>query len=335
MTERLGRHDLERAVELLVGGGTVAIPTETVYGLAADASSDPAVASIFSAKGRPAGHPLIVHVADASSVEPWATLADPRATALAERCWPGPLTLILPRTELVSPLVVGDRSTVGVRVPDHPLTSELLRRFAEVGSGGVAAPSANRFGHVSPTSADHVLADLDGRIDAVLDGGSSAVGVESTIVEVLPGQPLTLLRPGGVSVEQIEAATGESVVDGRSGESRAAGMMASHYAPSAPVSVVDDAAHGPEGATSVREAATDVDGDTVVIGPAGRRRFIDEPLAVLELPAEAAGFAADLYSALRSADALGARRIVVIPPTHGPLLPAVLDRLAKAASPRP
>lgn len=320
VTERLTAEQSLEAAELLAAGCTVAIPTETVYGLAADAADDAAVAKIFAAKGRPAGHPLIVHVESFEAVGDWADVSDPRVALLADQFWPGPLTLILPRTDRVSLLVVGDRQTVGVRVPDHPVARAVLEAFAQVGSGGVAAPSANRFGHVSPTTASHVLDDLDGRIDAVIDGGDSRVGVESTIVELVAGQVPTLLRPGGVSIGEIEDALGESVVDGRSGESRAAGMLASHYAPSASVAVVASL----EG--------VHVDEYVAVVGPVDAQAVGGSPAVVLELSAEAGAFAAALYTSLRAADALGVKRIVVVPPTHGSLLGAVLDRLQKAAA---
>ncbi len=319
-TERLTFDQTARAAELLTEGGTVAIPTETVYGLAADAANDTAVAKIFAAKGRPAGHPLIVHVADVDHVEIWADVTDPRVERLAERFWPGPLTLILPRTNRVSPLVVGDRQTVGLRIPDHPVALGVLRAFGESGSGGVAAPSANRFGHVSPTTANHVLDDLDGRIDAVIDGGDARVGVESTIVELIVGAAPTLLRPGGISVDEIEDALDEVMVDGRSGASRAAGMMASHYAPSATVEI----AH-----PLVR---VEVDGTVAVIGSIDGASIDGTPAVTLRLGDEAGAFAAGLYTALRSADALAVERIVVFPPTRGHLLEAVLDRLSKAAA---
>lgn len=319
-TERLATEQHDRAAAILADGGTVAIPTETVYGLAADASNDTAVAKIFAAKGRPAGHPLIVHVADASEVERWADVSDPRVAALARRFWPGPLTLILPRTDRVSPLVVGDRATVGVRVPDHPVALAVLRSFGGLGSGGVAAPSANRFGHVSPTTAGHVIDDLDGRIDAVIEGGRAHVGVESTILELIEGAAPTLLRPGGISVADIEETLGAEVIDGRSGLSRAAGMMASHYAPTARVEL---AALGD---------TIEADGSTAVIGPIDGVSISGTPVADFELDDEAGGFAAGMYLALRAADALGVQRIVVVPPTHGPLLDAVHDRLEKAAA---
>lgn len=297
----------------------MAIPTETVYGLAADAANDAAVAKIFAAKGRPAGHPLIVHVAAFGEVEAWADVSDPRIGRLAERFWPGPLTLILPRTDRVSSLVVGNRSTVGVRIPDHPVAQAVLSAFASAGSGGVAAPSANRFGHVSPTTAAHVLDDLDGRIDALIDGGDARVGVESTILEIVAGSAPILLRPGGVSVAEIESVLGESVVDGRGGDSRAAGMMASHYAPAATVEIAS------------APTVVHVDETIAVIGAFDSAMIDGTPAVMLALGHEAAAFAAGIYTALRAADALGVKRIVVFPPTHGSLLDAVMDRLKKAA----
>lgn len=318
-TLRLESHEADRAAAILAEGGTVGLPTETVYGLGADAADDDAVAKIFEAKGRPAGHPLIVHLASVDQLPDWTTSTDPRVGLLADAFWPGPLTLILPRTDRVSRLVVGGRDSVGVRVPDHPVAQAVLSSFAELGSGGVAAPSANRFGHVSPTSGDHVLADLEGRIDAVIDGGRSRVGVESTIVELV-GEEVVLLRPGGVSVEALERVLGEPVVDGRSGESRAAGMLASHYAPNAPVRLVsaDDLAAGAPVPDSVG-----------LIGPTDAPALHRWPL-----PVESDAFAEGLYAVLRAADDRGVEEIWIIPPSTGPLLDAVLDRLAKASVPR-
>lgn len=320
-TLRIEAADAALAAPILAAGGTVAIPTETVYGLAADAASDDAVAKIFAAKGRPANHPLIVHVGDRSALDRWAVVSDPRVALLAETCWPGPLTLILPRTDRVSALVVGDRDTVGVRVPDHSVARIVLDAFAEVGSGGVAAPSANRFGHVSPTTAQHVLDDLDGRIDAVVDAGPTAVGVESTILELVGPQP-TLLRPGGVSRERLEEILGQAVVDDRTGRSRAAGMMASHYAPRAEVVVVASPSEVAPAVDAARRAA--------VLGP------VDEAdlgaATGIWLPKDSITFAQRLYDALRAADRDDVDRIVVVPPDEGPLLEAVLDRLAKAAA---
>lgn len=316
MTEIVTVDELERAVEVLTGGGLVAFPTETVYGLGGDASSPEAVSAVFAAKGRPAGHPLIVHLAGDDELDHWAVDIDERARRLAAEFWPGPLTIILRRSSAVALEAVGGRDTIGLRVPDHPVTLELLRRF----NGGLAGPSANRFGHVSPTLAQHVVDDLDGRIDLVLDGGPARVGLESTIVEVLDG-PVTLLRPGGVEVEAIEALLGESVADGRAGPSRAAGMLASHYAPGAPVEVMDSLA-----------GVDLVDDDVLVVAEAVEGAA--QKVRTIVLGADAEMFARGLYAALRQADQFGPSRIIIVPPASGALMPAVLDRLGKASAPR-
>lgn len=315
--------ELDPALDALRRGELVAFPTETVYGLGADATRSDAVHRVFDAKGRPTDHPLIVHLGSGAPagvarsaaewsevLEPWTVGLDPRTARLAEAFWPGPLTLVVPRSTLVSDAAVGGLSTVGLRVPDHPMTLELLRRFG----GGLVGPSANRFGHVSPTTAAHVADDLGEQVAVILDGGPCRVGVESTIVEVLDG-PVTLLRPGGVSVTQLAEILGEEVVDGRSGPSRAAGMLVSHYAPDASVEVVTSA-----GEALVRGGSQ----RTVVVGPGGN----------IPLPTDAEGFAAGFYAALRHADAPGIAKIFVVPPTSGDLLDAVLDRLRKAAGSR-
>ncbi|MEM9615098.1 MAG: L-threonylcarbamoyladenylate synthase [Actinomycetota bacterium] len=320
--------DVEAAAEVLRRGGLIGLPTETVYGLGADASSSDAVGRIFAAKGRPAGHPLIVHLASVAQVPAWADLDDAlvdQVAALAEACWPGPLTVIVPRSHRVAPEAVGGRTTIGLRVPDHPVALALLDAFG----GGVAAPSANRFGKVSPTTAAHVLDDLGERVDLVLDGGPTTVGVESTIVELGPAGP-TMLRPGGVTIDRLSAVLGRRVVDGRGGESRASGMLASHYAPTATVELLDDVQ-----ALAARMAEL-VDGDRsqrvgVVTAGAIPGAALDLGPWWQVLPAEADGFAAELYGAFRTADAAGVERLLVIPPRSGALVDAVLDRLAKAA----
>lgn len=330
ITPRFGEDQVDEAAELIVRGGVVAFPTETVYGLGADAADHDAVAKVYSAKGRPIGHPLIVHVASADDAWSWAREAPPTARALADAFWPGPLTLILPRNDKAAAITVGGLDTIGLRVPGHHLARRLIMAVDARSGGagaGLAGPSANRFGHVSPTTAAHVLDDLDGRIDGVLDGGACRVGVESTIVEAVGGR-LSLLRPGGVTLDELEAAlrhaglddaiTVESSLDGSAGESRAAGMLTSHYAPDAPVVVVADL-------------------DDVVLGPAdaviGPGPVAHEPSVALgERPAE---FATEMYRALRDLDAMeGVRRIVVVRPGDGPMIAAVLDRLAKASAPR-
>lgn len=292
---------VDRALEVIRSGGLVAIPTETVYGLAADASNADAVRSIFAAKGRPADHPLIVHVATAVQLSDWAATIPPSAAVLADACWPGPLTLLVPRACHVLDVVTGGRSSVGVRVPAHPLTTELLTRFG----GGVAAPSANLFGQVSPTSAAHVLADLDGIVHYVLDGGPCPVGVESTIVDCTVDPP-QILRPGGIATEQIHALL-DGAVAPTSGPSRAAGMLASHYAPRATVTLVESADEGRALVAQQADAWLLDHGDDLV------------------------AWARSLYADLRSADDRGIRSVIaVLPPAVG-LGHAIRDRLTKAA----
>lgn len=318
--------DVEVGAAALRAGRLVAFPTETVYGLGADASNPAAVRAVFEAKGRPAGHPLIVHVASLDEARRWMADPDPaterRLTALAGRFWPGPLTIVVPRSGRVAAEAVGGRPTIGLRVPAHPVALALLQAFG----GGVAGPSANRFGQVSPTTAAHVVADLDGRVSVVLDGGPTAVGVESTIVDLVGPVPL-LLRPGGVPVAELEAVLGEPVPDGRSGEARASGMLASHYAPRASVVLVE-----PADLTPTLAAARAERGEAGVVGVIAPLAVGHQPSWVL--PDEAAGYARQLYAALRAADAAGVDHLVVVPPSHGPLLDAVLDRLTKAAAPR-
>ncbi|MEZ5412239.1 MAG: L-threonylcarbamoyladenylate synthase [Acidimicrobiales bacterium] len=319
--------DVERAAAALRAGRLVAFPTETVYGLGADASNPAAVRAVFEAKGRPAGHPLIVHVASLEEARRWMAEPDPaterRLIALARRFWPGPLTIVVPRSARVAPEAVGARPTIGLRVPAHPVALALLRAFG----GGVAGPSANRFGRVSPTTAAHVLADLEGRVDVLLDGGPTAVGVESTIVDLVGAEPL-LLRPGGVSVAELETALDEPVPDGRTGEARASGMLASHYAPRASVALVAAA-----DLASALASARDERGEAGVVGVIAPAGVSHQPSWTL--PDEAAGYARQLYAALRAADAAGVDHLLVVAPSHGPLLDAVLDRLTKAAAPRP
>ena len=312
--------DVAHAAGLLRAGGLVAMPTETVYGLAADAENTAAVARVYAAKGRPADHPLIVHLADADQLgDGWARDVAPWATLLAAACWPGPLTVVVRRGPRAGDHVTGGQDTVALRVPSHPVAHALLAAFG----GGLAAPSANRFGRVSPTDAVHVLDELadvlePGR-DAVLEGGRSAVGVESTIVDCTGDAP-RLLRPGAVGVEEIEAVTGLDVV-AADPRVRAPGTLASHYAPAARVVLV---------------AAADVVGS---IGHALHPVALLAPVAVptpegvvrLAAPNDAADYARALYAALREADALGAGTVLAVAPDDGPLAAAVLDRLGRAA----
>jgi L-threonylcarbamoyladenylate synthase len=292
---------LARAVAVLRDGGLVAFPTETVYGLGADAANAAAVERLYAVKGRPPGHPVIVHVADVHAVDRWASAMPAEAEALAYEFWPGPLTLILPRREGVPDVVTGGRPTVGLRVPAEPIALALLHAF----DGGLAAPSANRFGRVSPTTADHVRADLAGDVDLILDGGPCAVGIESTIVDCSGREPV-VLRPGGVPLEGIAAVLGRTVrVDAREGG--APGTLASHYRPRARVEVVSAEAIGERR----RELAAD-----------GRR-------VVLLVDVEPS----HLYARLREADAAGVDVILAVLPDEAGLGAAVADRLRRAAAP--
>lgn len=244
-TERLEADaaGVARAAEIIRAGGTVAMPTETVYGLGANALDPIAVANIFAAKERPNFDPLIVHVADRADLSRLLTadaLADPRLALLAEALWPGPLTIVAAASDLVPPIVRAGLSTVGVRIPDHPIALAIIRAAATP----IAAPSANRFGRLSPTRAEHVIADLDGRIDAIVDAGPTQVGVESTVIALQPGRPATLLRPGGIALEQLRTLLApfggiDVVAAGELGAAPlpAPGMTASHYAPRAAIRI--------------------------------------------------------------------------------------------------
>ncbi|MEO6124168.1 MAG: L-threonylcarbamoyladenylate synthase [Ilumatobacteraceae bacterium] len=295
---------IDRAIEVLRDGGLVGLPTETVYGLAADASNEKAVRRIFAAKGRPVDHPLIVHVASADQLANWASSVPRAAALLAETCWPGPLTLLVPKAAHVLAVVTGGRDTVGIRVPAHAMAAELLRRFG----GGLAAPSANRFGQVSPTTAAHVQADLGSAVDYVLDGGPSPIGVESTIVDCTVDPP-QILRPGGIDNETIQALLGD--LGGASGPSRASGMLASHYAPGCAVEVVES-----------RVAA---DERSAVLAAAGQRVDVLDPTADLVTAAR------QLYVWLRAADERGLDTLVAVLPQPIGLGHAIRDRLLKAA----
>lgn len=317
--------DVEACAALLRKGGLVALPTETVYGLAADARNAHAVSRIFAVKGRPADHPLIVHIADVALLEEWVTHVPAYARLLATAYWPGPLTLILPKRDDVPAIVTGGQATVGIRVPNHPLALSLLRAFG----GGLAAPSANRFGRVSPTTAQHVATDLTGHLDAatdvVLDGGASSIGVESTIVDCTGTLP-RLLRTGAVTVEMIEATTGLDVLDA-DGRIRASGTLASHYAPAAAVTLVEA-----DAATDVEARCSRLQGPVGLIADAR----VPTPMGVVRLhaPDSASAYARGLFEALRAADDRGVRTIVAVLPDAAGLGAAVRDRLQRAAHER-
>ncbi len=325
---------IDAAAELLRHGALVAFPTETVYGLGADATDATALGRIFTAKGRPPDHPLIVHLAAADQLDHWSENPSPVARRLAEAFWPGPLTIVVPRRHTVSPAATGGKPTVGLRVPDHPVALALLERAGRP----LAAPSANRFGRVSPTTAADVAAEfagMDGGPDLVLDGGACRVGVESTIVEVLDGDPV-LLRPGGIPVEFIEDVLG-CVLRTASGPARASGMLASHYAPSAAVELVEPG--DPAALAAAVAAALALGRSVAVLGlpsaGSGWRADLDPAAVVLDPVANTEEYAQVLYRRLREADRAGVEHVVALLPDPDGLGRAVRDRLRKAAAPRP
>jgi L-threonylcarbamoyladenylate synthase len=312
------RELIERAVQILHAGGLVAFPTETVYGLGADARNERALLEVFRAKGRPSSHPLIVHLPSVDHLDRWARDPSDEARALVARFWPGPLTLVLTKHEGVLDAVTGGQPTVGLRMPDHPIASELLRAFGD----GLAAPSANRFGSVSPTSAEHVREELGESVELVLDGGPCRVGVESTILDLHGGEP-HLLRPGGVPREAIEALLGRPVRTGTS-TVRAPGTLASHYAPRAQVRAV-----APERVLEEAERARR-NGQRVAILAATEHSGFE----TIALPDQADARARRLYAALREVDARGFEVAIVALPDERGIDAAVADRLRRASAPR-
>ncbi|MBP2351950.1 L-threonylcarbamoyladenylate synthase [Kribbella aluminosa] len=317
-----GTQEIEKAVEVLRAGGLVAIPTETVYGLAADAEDPEAVGRIFKTKGRPPSHPLIVHIGSAEQLDDWAHDVPDTARLLAERFWPGPLTLVLRRGRRVPLETTGGLETVAIRVPDHPVALELLTAFG----GAVAAPSANRFGSVSPTTAEHVRAELGDDVDFILDGGPCGVGVESTIVDVTGATP-TVLRPGGVTREDLEAALGHPLAVPSTSPVRVPGQHPSHYAPRARVVLVE-----PE--DLVAEAARHTGEKVGVLLPPPLAGTPIEAHAVVPLPDSLADYARGLFSYLRTLDQQGCDLILAtLPPEQGLGL-AISNRLRRAAGPR-
>ncbi|MFE5239529.1 L-threonylcarbamoyladenylate synthase [Streptomyces sp. NPDC056627] len=316
--------DIERAAGVLRAGGLVALPTETVYGLGADAEDPAAVARIFQVKGRPPSHPLIVHIAAAEQLDDWVAEVPAAARLLAERFWPGPLTLVLRRGQRVPLEATGGLETVAVRVPDHPVALALLSAFG----GGVTAPSANLFGSVSPTTADHVRAELGNAVDFVLDGGSCQVGVESTIVDVTGEMP-SILRPGGVTREDLEEVLGHPVAVPSTSGVRVPGQHPSHYAPRARVVLVE-----PEEVVAEAETAREAGHQVGVLLPPSLAGVEVKAHAVVSLPGAPDAYAQGLYGFLRELDQQGCDLIVASLPAEEGLGLAIANRLRRAAGPR-
>ena len=307
---------LASAAQLLKAGGLVAIPTETVYGLGADATNKDAVARIYNVKGRPADHPLIVHIHSMQSLGDWADEIQSYAISLARDFWPGPMTLVLKRSLLAEDFVTGGQPTVGLRVPDHVIALALLSAFAKIGGKGIAAPSANRFGHVSPTTAQAVqdeIGDYLNEKDLILDGGPSSVGVESTIIDCTSDAP-RILRPGAITIAMIEESTGLKVSRAET-NIRVSGSLENHYAPNATVDLNRTPISG-EGFIALSDIQT----------PANVIR--------LAAPNSVEDFARLMYAALREADAQGLKSVVVAEPVGDGLALAIRDRLMRASKGR-
>jgi L-threonylcarbamoyladenylate synthase len=305
--------EVRRAAQILRAGGLVAFPTETVYGLGADAANEKAIARLYTVKRRPADHPVIVHFASADDAFRWAAAVPQAARELAKKFWPGPLTLILKRSALAKDWVTGAQDTVGLRVPSHPVAQQLLKEFA----GGIAAPSANRFGKVSPTTAAHVREDLGPDVDLVLEGGASEVGIESTIVDLSAGVA-AVLRPGHITKEQLESVIGP-IGDKASTSPRHSGGLERHYAPRTPARLVPTHALD-------REIATLKDRVAVLAfsRPDERVDFW------LRMPRDPGAYAQRLYAALRELDTANCEQILVEAPPDAAEWAAVRDRLRRA-----
>ena len=310
---------IEDAVAALKRGGLVAFPTETVYGLGADARNEEAISLLYKVKGRPAKHPVIVHIGDASQLDQWAKEVPEGAARLAKAFWPGPLTLVLKRAEGVLDVITGGQDTVAVRVPNHPVALELLNAFG----GGLVAPSANKFGRLSPTLASHVVAELGKEVEVVLDGGACSVGIESTIVDC-SGEGVSILRPGKITAAQIEAVIGLPLSNPVEASPRVPGGLARHYSPKAKVHLLKRVA--------MIEALTTHKGKRIgalALEVAVSR--LPQALQIIE-PAVSAEYARSLYANLRLLDEAGADHILVEMPPDTPGWAGVIDRLRRAAT---
>ena len=308
--------EVRRAAEILRRGGLVAFPTETVYGLGADASNSTAMARLYAVKRRPAGHPVIVHFASAAEAFTWSREIPEQAKRLAARFWPGPLTLILKRSALARDFVTGGQDNVGLRVPSHPVAHELLRTFR----GAVAAPSANRFGRVSPTTAAHVREDLGADVDLVLEGGASEVGIESTIVDLSGAAPV-LLRPGHIRKQQLESLLGSGIGESSAASPRHSGGLERHYAPRTPARMV--ATH------DLDREISKLKQNVAVLAFSRPDERVDY---WLRMPRDPQAYAQKLYAALRELDTARCKAILIEAPPDAPEWAGVLDRLTRAAT---
>ena len=308
--------DLNAAATALINGNLVAFPTETVYGLGADANNKDAVARIYEVKGRPSDHPLIVHISSIELLDKWARDIPEYALKLARAFWPGPMTLILPRTELAKDFITGGQNSIGIRVPEHAVALALLKAFEAQGGLGIAAPSANRFGKVSPTTSEAVIDELGNYLsfnDQILDGGASKIGIESTIIDCTSSYP-NILRPGSINSDMIEALL-QSMVNNEPSMSypiKAPGLLDSHYSPNSQIILNGEALPG-DGYIAL----------SIMKTPSGVVR--------LASPLDSNEFANVLYESLRQADKLGLNRVIIIQPSNNGIGVAINDRLTKAA----
>jgi L-threonylcarbamoyladenylate synthase len=324
---------ISAAARLLEAGELVAFPTETVYGLGADAENPGAIAKIYAAKGRPSNHPVIVHIASHAEAARWAAALPEQAHQLMDAFWPGPLTLIVKRAVSIPATVSGGQDTIGLRCPSHPVAQALLREFRE-GKGGIAAPSANKFGHVSPTTAQHVRDEFGaagfGPVASVLDGGQSMVGIESTIIDVsrMASHGPVLLRPGSISVDAITAVLGLCPGAAAQGAPRVSGSLQSHYAPRSPVALVASA----DCAATLQALLARGRSVALILHSAPWREANGAQGAeVVWLPSESTGYAHGLYAAMRELDACGADIILVEAPPRDAAWSGIWDRLQRAA----
>jgi L-threonylcarbamoyladenylate synthase len=321
VTARLPQDEIDAAVDALRDGEVVAFPTETVYGLGADAQNPEAIAKVFALKARPPTHPLIVHIDHARLLERWALEVPPAARMLAERFWPGPLTMVLRRAPAVDLAITGGQDTVAVRVPAHPVAQQLLRAFG----GGIAAPSANRYGRVSPTRAEHVREEFGDALRVVLDGGDCKLGLESTIVSCVDAVP-RVLRPGSITLSQLRAVVPQ-VAEGSAGAApRVPGTDAKHYAPTTPLSIVNS------GALEEVVAQLTAEHEKVAVLAARPPRVANRYMTWINAGRRADVYARELYVNLRALDKSGAREILVEELPPGEAWDAARDRLRRAAS---